>query len=255
MVQDSGEHFIFSGKNSTIRVFERRVEPHFTIGWETEECFMKNCVLTRECFYVHGWVMRAITIAAFTTMVFASCVTVTPDMLRPEPVQNEQRVLPLEFVDESAEVAVAGAPRSAVFQSDFYTIFDRELRQNLYIPGEVPAGTIDIAVTFYDQRSSALGIGLQFVSGLTVFAAPLLGMPYVHGRVTYEIEVTVRDSDRAELWNQTFGHEETGLLWIYNYGDGMRQAHIRAFHALAQDVRIALSADAQVLNRQLRPEM
>lgn len=216
---------------------------------------MKNYAATRGRFGIYSRVTKAIAVATLAALVLAGCTTVTPDMLRPEIVQNDRRVLPMEFVEQTAEVSVAGAPRSAVFQSDFYTIFDRELRQNLYLPGETPAGTIDIAVTFFDERLSGLGIGLQVVNLLTLYIAPLLGVPYVHSRLIYEIEVTVRSSDRAELWSQTFGHEERTLLWIYTPGDGRRQADIRAFHALAQDVRIALSNDSETLNRQLRPNM
>jgi hypothetical protein len=69
----------------------------------------------------------------FPILSCATVTTVTPDMLRPEEVDNPARILPLEFSFEQQSLSLDDA-RFVPIQSDMATVFSRELRENLFEP-------------------------------------------------------------------------------------------------------------------------
>lgn len=201
--------------------------------------------------------MRKRVLAVFVAVLALSsmsCVSIGPETLHVDNVENANRLAPLEFAFER-DTVVASDQRAATVQTDFVTVFTRELRQNLFDSHLPPAGRIDIVLTYYQRRTRFATLPIFAMNVMSFGFLPAIGGPIAWVSVEMEVEVTVYSSESIRLWNDSFVHEKRYFVSLYDPPNQRhRLAQIASYKAIAAEVRSRLAQEARSLNAALAVE-
>lgn len=223
----------------------------------------------------------AIIISTFSFLFGCSSVplrSLTPDginlvalpPLEPQiDVESFETAYPLSGTIVRGSVGAFGAPalggvvsagsfsgvkseRKDIRLQDTAIIFERDVRNNICLTGDVSAGYAICKIAAAATNSG--GLGYAFLSGCTLGLLNLCGMPAAVSKMDLDVEVELRD-----IHNNTIGRYQgygTGTAywaawWGYDSASFTRVSNIEAFKMAMQSIKNNINRDAPRLIRKL----
>jgi hypothetical protein len=186
-------------------------------------------------------------------LIFTACARVSPEMLDPAPEPMPQRLLPLTL-GLGQEVVVPPETRPVVVQSDFTTVFSRDLEANVFLEDTLRWGYIEFRITFDDRKITGGGAALIAGNVVTLFVPVLFGAPLTIRERTLQVEVAIYDSRRVPFRTYVFDRRvkygDERLYESRNYRH--RKAGIQAAKEILQAFRGELALELAAINGRLR---
>ncbi len=188
-------------------------------------------------------------------MVSAGCRTFPPELLRADKNESNGKLLPLEIGRVETEKVASENVRTVAVQSYLYTIFQRELENNIFATGRDNYGSIDLSIIYIDQR---LGFW-SWTTGLTLGLLPILGFPVYSTKDVLEIEMRIYDRDGNNIETYNYFRDETKNWHYYTPGGfyfweykAMKEHIILLFKDMMREFRTDIAKDSKKLNKTLQ---
>ena len=147
--------------------------------------------------------------------MFVGCATVGFDNALLQPGGNEisPRLPHLKISSELVKDRNLTVSNANILKSNsyMYTIFERELEENICDMYGEAKGTIDLVIINASYDSGYNGL---FV--ISLFGPGLFGFPAGSTKTDVEFEVRVYDSEGNRVWKKIYSDSKKGFLTMYN---------------------------------------
>ena len=183
--------------------------------------------------------------------VVAACTAYTPQALEPTPAPLSSRLLPLVVGLGESDVIRPEALRGVTLQTDFATVFRRDLEANVFGQDNQRWGFAEFRLTFDGDRVTGGGVALISVSIVTLFVPPLLGAPYSQRERTLQAEIVIYNSRRVETAKYVMLGKARYGVTMYTE-DEYRRAGIEAAKNVMNEFRRRLATEVDLVNGRLR---
>jgi len=173
-------------------------------------------------------------------------------MLRPSDNSIDNKLLPLELShsEETQEISVKEY-KEVNYQSIYYTIFERELRQNVFKVDENQYGNIELTIV-YDRYDKSDGIG--YVSAFMLFMPSVVGFPLYTVNQYTEVEITINDTNNKLIKRYNYGKKLFRLIGFY-YGHKYASpdnTRAEVFKDIIEEFKTDLAKDSMEINKILK---
>ena len=184
-------------------------------------------------------------------LLLAACTAYTLESLEPTPAPLPSRLLPLHIGLAETEVLRPEGVRGVTLQTDFATVFRRDLETNVFMPGDQRWGYAEFRLTFDGDAITGGGVALAGLNVVTLFIPSLLGARSALRERTLQAEVVIYNARRVEVAKQVITVKGKYAVSLYRR-DEYRRAGIEAAKNIMQQFRSRLLPDVAALNARLR---
>jgi len=188
-------------------------------------------------------------------VLLGSCTSFHPRMLQPEDNPIDNKILKLNVSSQNDVQRVSSEEYKEVgYQSLYYTIFERELRQNILKNGNKDFGSIELTI-IYDKYTEHFG--WEILSGSTLLVFNVVGMPLDFVEQYTEVEIKLFDQTGKEIKRYNIIKEikkYTGFYYNHKYSSMDVEEYVKvvAFKSIIKELKYKLSNDAVEINKILR---
>jgi hypothetical protein len=199
---------------------------------------------TRSCQILFG-------IISATAITGSSCARYTPEALAPVQAPLESRLLPLDIGLGEADIVRPEGLRTVTVQTDFATVFRRDLETNVFQRVDPRWGYAEFRLTFDGDRITGGGVAVITGNVVTAFIPTLFGAPFSIRERTIQAEIVVYDSRRTQISEYVITGTAKYTVGLYTSGE-YRRAGIEAAKDVMQQFRQALAPEVGSLNQRLQ---
>jgi hypothetical protein len=192
-----------------------------------------------------------LSFVCFAVATCAACSAYTLDSLEPAAAPLATRLLPLHVGLGENEVVRAEALRAVTLQTDFATVFRRDLEANVFEPDDERWGYAEFRLAYDNDAITGAGVALIALNVVTLLVPTVLGAPLVLRERTLQAEIVIYNSRRVEVAKYVI----TGTA---RYRDGLytrdvrRRAGIDAAKDVMDQLKVRLNPDVGMINDRLR---
>jgi len=185
------------------------------------------------------------------TMFLVACSAYTPESLEPTPAPLSSRLLPVHIGLGATEVLRPEGLRGITLQTDFATVFRRDLEANVFMPDDQRWGYAEFRLTFDRDAITGGGVALVGLNVVTLCIPSLLGAPYMLRERTLQAEIVIYNARRVEVTKQVITGKGAYAESLYRE-DEYRRAGIEAAKDILRQFRSRLAPDVGPVNAKLR---
>ena len=194
---------------------------------------------------------RAPATAIALMLSLAACSAYTPEALEPAPSPLPSRLLPLEIGAGESEVVRSEGVRGVTVQTDFATVFRRDLEANVFAPDTIRWGFAEFRVTYDNATVTPGGVALMVASIGTLFIGPMLGVPIDQHERTLQAEIVLYNARRVEVASYVIVGTARYYRSLYTT-DEYRSAGINAAKNIMAEFKRRVSPESERINSVLR---
>tara|TARA_B110001452_G_scaffold94359_1_gene77935 strand:- start:1800 stop:2384 length:585 start_codon:yes stop_codon:yes gene_type:complete len=173
--------------------------------------------------------------------IISSCVSLNTELLKSSNDYLSPRLPYLEITSNRA-----GYTSEIEFNTEekLYSLFKSEMKECIISsPTKEIKGYLKPIIK---STTEIGGLGLAYLSGLTLGALNLIGMPYGNFTTELSLQLYIVDENEKNFWSGTYSSSK--VIWSGLYYNGLNQACInntslRMFKELLREVRKELSYD------------
>lgn len=198
--------------------------------------------------------LPGLTYGIIMVVFLVGCKSFPPELLHAEKSELDGKLVRLEIGKLESERVVSDIERKIAVQYDLYTIFQRELENNIFAVGQYKHGTIVLRVTRLDQR-----LGNWWVlTGITFFLSPVFGLPMYKTTSGIAISILIYNRDGNIIKTYSYHRDGTKKWRYYTPGGiyfteikGLREHTILQFKDIMRQFREDIEKDIEELNHAL----
>lgn len=188
---------------------------------------------------------------AGSALVVVACTAYTPESLEPAPSPLPSRLLPLHIGLGETGVLRPEGLRGVTLQTDFATVFRRDLETNAFLADDERWGYAEFRLTFDSDAVTGGGVAVAGLNVITLFVPSLLGAPVTLRERTLQAEIVIYNSRRVEVTKQVITAKARYSVGLYKR-DEYRRAGIEAAKNVLQQFRLRLAPEVEAVNNRLR---
>lgn len=195
--------------------------------------------------------IRPAHLAIAAILLVQACTAFSPALLDPNPAPLSSRLLPLHIGLAETEVLRAEGARGVTVQTDFATVFRRDLETNVFRQDDRRWGYTEFRLTFDDEAITGGGRALLAMNIVTGFIPSLFGAPVLRRQRTVQAEIVIYNSRRVEVAKELITGNASYSVGIYKR-DESRRAGVRAVKSIMEQFRSRLASSVETVNGKLR---
>lgn len=195
--------------------------------------------------------IRPRRLAVVALLLVQACTAYTPALLEPNPSPLSSRLLPLHLGLAETDVLREEGVRGVTVQTDFATVFRRDLEANVFMHDDRRWGYTELRITYDDDAITGGGAVLAGLSIVTLFIPTVLGVPVTRRQRTIQAEIVIYNSRRVEVAKELISGKVEYSEGLYRR-DESRRAGIEAVKVIMEQFRSRLASDVEAVNAKLR---
>lgn len=190
-------------------------------------------------------------LAIAALLLVQACTAYTPALLEPNPSPLSSRLLPLHLGLTETDGLREEGVRGVTVQTDFATVFRRDLEANVFMQDDRRWGYTELRITYDDDAITGGGAVLAGLSIVTLFIPTVLGAPVTRRQRTIQAEIVIYNSRRVEVAKELITGKINYSVGLYRR-DEARRAGIEAVKGIMEEYRSRLTSDVEAINDRLR---
>jgi len=188
-------------------------------------------------------------ISIIALLFFNSCSSFDPSLLNASNDEMPIKLLPLQQ-GLAGNIVRTESVKTESVQSDFVTIFERELEKNVFAGSDSLWGYIETKIIYNDRKPTVGGSVLFGVNLITLFIPSLFGVPWAIPKETLQADVVIYNSSRAQIKKFTYTVSETYSMTLYSPDSG-RECEARIAKRIVKNFKDDLRKDVTLINKKL----
>ena len=177
----------------------------------------------------------------------SSCSTTTFDNSLLQPTEGEVSPLlpPLEIVNSSNSAVEVNSTSSnqVTVNSYFYTIWEREVEQNICEDYGKKLGKIELVITNASCTENINGLLLT----IGCFGPALLGFPVGNFVVNVEFEIRIYDSEGNRIWKEIYSLQEKYVDNLFNCMPDFSVYITELYRTMLQQAKADIQRDRETI--------
>jgi hypothetical protein len=188
-------------------------------------------------------------------MFIYSCAGVNPSILNPLNDPLSKKLHKLQIGLGSGSVIRTESVKTVTVQTDFATIFSRELETNVFDNSRKNVGYIEYKIVFDSYNLQPISFLLYGLHGITAFFPTLLGLPVESRKRTLEAEISIYDIEEVQLKKYIISStSDASWVTLYNQSSAWsprRKAGVQVTKEIINQFKSQLLEDIDFLNKEL----
>jgi len=194
--------------------------------------------------------MKRTILVFLTSLMLAGCNTAFDATLLQPAASGVVPLLPRLDIQKNADEQLykAAYVNTVSANSYFYTVFEREVEQNICEQFGEKKGIIEMRVVALDENTS---IGLVVFSTCTCGLFNLLGSPTNISKMYLECDFSIYDSKGEKIWRKSYSASDKLVQGLYYNWGNANNRRIKLLHENMESFKKDLTSDSQKIREEL----
>lgn len=131
--------------------------------------------------------------------------------------------------------------------SYMYTIFERELDENIIDPYGDVQGSIELVIT-----NAAYNQGYNLLMAIAIWGPGLVGFPVGSTKTDVQFEIRIYDNDENRVWKKVYSDSNKGMLTLFNENRDGTNLVIKKYKDLLEIAKQDIQRDREQIIARLK---